>query len=155
MEIRVAYDESALIDAIAVNAMANICYGDLASEIDLRDLADHLADSIDVRDVAEYVDIDWDDVVERVDLDEVAREVVRNREFWKSVIDHVQNDDGFFDQFVDELIKSKRFDHVRVQVRDEMTVWFYEHIAPELPKSWRKKLSKSVGRKIKKVKESK
>lgn len=155
MEIRVAYDESAFIDAIAVSVSANICYEDIASKINMGDLADHLADSIDCREVAKYIDLDLDDVAERVDLDEVARKVVHNREFWKSVIDHVQTDDGFFDKFVDELIKSQRFVHVRVQVRDEMTVWFYEHIAPELPKSWRKKLSKSVGRKIKKVKENK
>ena len=145
MEIIVGFNENELISKIAGYVEENMDLSDIADEISVRDLAEEIADRIDVREVADYVELDVSDVAESIDLDDVAEYLLSKRDFWSTVMEKLQ-----YDAFFDEWKKSSDFEKVKVALRDEMTVWFYEHVAPDLPKNWRKKLKKRVKRKSKK-----
>lgn len=146
MELSVSFNESELVSKIA----ESLDLSDIADEISIHDLSYQISDRIDLSDLAEYVHLDIDDVAEALDLNDLADDVISKRDFFTSVFAKLQSDRGVFDIWVDEWMKCDRFEQVRVALRDEMTVWFYEHVAPDLPKNWRKKFKKRVKRKSKK-----
>ena len=146
----VEFNGKELVSRIACCVQETLDLSDIADEISIRDISEEIADRIDVREVAEYVELDVDDVAASVDLDEVANYLVSKRDFWTTVFEKMQSDREVFNVWVDEWVNSEQFSAVRIKLRDEMTVWFYEHIAPDLPKNWRKKLKKRIKRKSKK-----